>query len=120
MNRMRHYVFAAILIASPLAAQEDEGGLSLMEQGAQLFLKGLMSEIEPTIDELDGVLREMGPKLRDLAVAMGPRLQELLGSVDDWAHYEMPEILPNGDIIIRRKPDAPPLDTAQAPEEIEL
>ena len=41
-----------------------------------------------------------------------PMLAELSALIDDVSMYEMPEILPNGDIIIRRRPpepeDAPP------------
>jgi hypothetical protein len=41
---------------------------------------------------------------------MGPALAELAAEVKDWSVYEMPEILPNGDIIIRKK------QTEDAPE----
>jgi hypothetical protein len=38
--------------------------------------------------------------------------------VEDWSVYEMPEILPNGDIIIRKKPkDNAPADKETAEEE---
>ena len=29
----------------------------------------------------------------------------VLDEVEDWTMYEAPEMLPNGDIIMRRKPD---------------
>lgn len=48
------------------------------------------------------LLRDFGERL----APMGERLREL---VDDLDSYEAPEMLPNGDIIIRRKPDAPEL-----------
>jgi hypothetical protein len=38
-----------------------------------------------------------------------------LGAIDDPRHYQMPEILPNGDIIIRRREDAPALGPEEAP-----
>ena len=69
---------------------------------------------------MDSVLKEMGPALEEFAKEMGPKLQTMLDSVDDWAFYEVPEILPNGDIIIRRKPSAPPLEDAPNAPEIEL
>ncbi|MBS0125208.1 hypothetical protein [Thetidibacter halocola] len=112
--------FAACLTATPLAAQ-DEGdqGLSLMEEGARLFFRGLMSEMEPALRELEGMADEMRPAIEDFAREMGPALRDLMGKVEDWSLYEPPEILPNGDIIIRRKPDpAPPLP--EGGEEIEL
>ena len=51
--------------------------------------------------------------LRDMMEDVQPTLEDALdylrsfGAVDDPRHYEMPEILPNGDIIIRRRDDAP-------------
>ncbi|MEL7099513.1 MAG: hypothetical protein AAGM84_11850 [Pseudomonadota bacterium] len=77
----------------------------------QLFLEGLAQEMEPALGELSELAQEFGPALRGFAEAMGPALRDLMERVDDWALYELPEILPNGDIIIRRKSDAPPLDT---------
>jgi hypothetical protein len=37
---------------------------------------------------------------------MGPALTELQDTISDWSQYAPPEVLPNGDIIIRRKPNA--------------
>ena len=36
---------------------------------------------------------------------LGPLLNSLRDKVDDLSEYEAPEVLPNGDIIIRRKPN---------------
>ncbi len=74
-----------------------------MEEGAKLLLKGLMSEMEPTLDEMGKALSDLEPSLKDLQ----PRLLELLALVDDLTNYQAPERLENGDILIRRKPDAP-------------
>ncbi len=109
--------FAVVLglAAAPLAAQEaEEEGLSLMERGAKLFMEGIMKEMEPAIDEFQGLAEEMGPALRQFANEMGPKLSELLDEVEDWNAYQAPEMLPNGDIIIRRKPDHP-LDPPDKP-----
>ena len=38
---------------------------------------------------------------------MGPALTELQDTINDWSNYAAPVVLPNGDIIIRRKPDIP-------------
>ena len=38
---------------------------------------------------------------------MGPALSQPQDTITDWSNYSPPEVLPNGDIIIRRKPDAP-------------
>jgi hypothetical protein len=93
---------------APLYAQEAppetgiEDGLSLMEQGAEILLREMMSEMEPALDEMAGLLAEAEPMLRDLVAMM-----------EDVANYEAPIILPNGDILIRRKMDPIP---APSPE----
>lgn len=104
------------LIAAPLAAEEKEDGLSLMEEGALLFFKGLQQQMEPALKEMEELAEEIGPALRSFADEMGPALGKLLDEVEDWSAYHPPEILPNGDIIIRRKtPDeaSPEADEGQ-------
>jgi len=94
----------------PAAAQENEElgeGIDLMEEGARLLLRGLLSEMDPAIEELRGLAEEMGPKMQLFAEEMGPAFAELMAQVDDFSNYEAPEILPNGDIVIRRRPEAP-------------
>ena len=76
-----------------------------MEEGAKLFLRGLMSEMEPALDGMAEALEEARPYLEDL----GPQLTELVRLMGDIRNYEAPVMLPNGDILIRRRPDAPPL-----------
>ena len=78
-----------------------------MERGAQLFFEGLMQEMAPALDELSALMEEAGPALQQFMTQMGPKLREVLEEVEDWSVYEAPEVLPNGDIIMRRKPDAP-------------
>ncbi|MBT52904.1 MAG: hypothetical protein CMF72_05825 [Mameliella sp.] len=111
---MKQFAMPALvlsLLAAPVAAQQDDDGLNLMEEGARLFLRGLMTEMEPALKELDEVTREMQPLLRDFAVEMGPALADLLEKVEDWTVYHPPEMLDNGDILIRRRepltPEAP-------------
>lgn len=106
--------------ALPLHAQEAEGddGFSLMEEGAKLFFRGIMQEMEPTMDELRGFADEMQPALRDFVDEMGPALADILGKVDDLNAYHPPEMLPNGDIILRRK--SPKEQTEEPEGEVEL
>jgi len=54
-------------------------GRDLMSEALSLFMRGLMQEVEPALNDLSGLL-------------------------DNLDAYHPPEILPNGDIIIRRKP----------------
>lgn len=82
----------------------------MMEQGARQFLEGLLLQMEPALDGMMAFIEEMGPSM-----------QELLDEVQDWSVYQAPEVLPNGDIIIRRKPDAPAPEKAPDPQpQIEL
>ena len=114
---MKPTFYAAILVlavTTASAAEEDLApGMSLMDRGAQLFLEGLKQEMAPAVDGLQDLLAETGPSLRNFMLEMGPTLRDLGAQVKDWSVYEAPEILPNGDIIMRRKPEAP-MDTPPA------
>lgn len=74
--------FALTLGALPMAAQDSNDdiseGMTLLQEGTRLLLEGLMNEL-------------------------GPALLELKGQIIDLNAYHAPEVLPNGDIIIRRK-----------------
>ena len=120
MRHLARLTAVLALSALPLAAQEaEEDGFNLIEEGAQLFLRGLLQEMEPGLNELQGLAEELGPALEGFAAHMGTTLVEIMRIVDDIENYEQPEFMPNGDIIIRRKPDAP-LWMPPEGEEIEL
>ena len=82
------------VVAGAQDVQEDAPGL--IERGMRMMVEGLMAEMGPAMDQL----------------------RELTDRLDA---YHPPEVLPNGDIIIRRKE---PLDVEPAPdaplEELEL
>lgn len=117
MTRLAALTAALCLAAVPLRA-EDETGLSLMERGAQMFLEGIRREAAPALEGLEA----LGPDLRRFAEQMGPALGALLSEVQDWSRYHPPEMLDNGDIILRRKaPDpAPEPDAAPPPGSVDL
>lgn len=102
---MKHAVSVGILagalaIAAPAAAQDDSElseGLGLLGEGTRLIFEGLMEEMRP-------MLEEARPYFEDEVLPFLNRMGELM---DDVTSYELPERLPNGDIIIRRSPDAP-------------
>ena len=85
----------------PNGRDDMEAGRSLVERGAELFLRGLMDEVGPQLDEMQKGLSEAAKEL-------GPRLSQLMALIDDVKNYQAPERLPNGDIVIRRNPGAPP------------
>lgn len=70
---------------------------ALAESGADLRLP----------EDLDRTLRQMMKELKPALTEMF-RLMDQFEGIDDPRHYKLPEVLPNGDIIIRRRPDAPP------------
>lgn len=90
------------LTASPALAETSvappkgvEEGMGLMQQGAEMLLRGLMANMEPALKDMGDAVAQMEPKLR-----------ELLAMVDDLTNYHAPEKLENGDILIRRKTPA--------------
>ncbi len=64
-----------------------------------MFMRGLAQELDPALQQLQKMTAEMLPMLE--------KLQEQIG---DFSQYHMPEMLPNGDIIIRRKQPKPVVD----------
>jgi hypothetical protein len=97
--------------AEPEAGAEPPGGVqegfSLLEEGTKLILRGLMNEMEPA-------LRDMGEDLESALTEMQPAMRELARLIGDIRNYHPPEMLPNGDIILRRK--VPPDPREPAPE----
>ena len=123
MKRAVPLAAAFCLALSPLQAQEaetPEDGPSLIERGARMFMEGLLQEMEPTMRDLKGLAEEMGPQLREFADTMGPALADILGRIDDLSAYHPPEMLPNGDIIIRRKTPEEMADEPLPEGEIEI
>ncbi len=98
----------------PPAAEDD--GFSLMEEGAKLIMRGMMAEMEPALDEMEDALGEMRPMLEEL----GPQLAELMALIGDFRNFDNPIVLPNGDILIRRKAPLPPEFEPGPNGEIEL
>lgn len=78
-----------------------------------MFWQGLRSEMAPALEEFQGMMEDIGPALAGFLSEMGPALADIARDVEDWSVYELPERLPNGDIVIRRKPDAAPDQPAE-------
>ena len=98
IHLIRTVCVMSALAAAPIAAQdvtEEEQGRSLMEEGARLFFEGIQ--------------REMGPALRDL-----------MGEIGDLSAFHAPEVLPNGDILLRRKTPQEMQESPVPDGEIEL
>lgn len=100
MKRLLVYPLALVLLAIPVpsvamdeAPEGDvEEGLDLLEEGAKLLFRGLRDDIEPSMRD---TMEQMVEMMRDLN-------WNGLG-IEDLDDYHPPEVLPNGDIIIRRR-----------------
>ncbi|MEX2520891.1 MAG: AAA+ family ATPase [Paracoccaceae bacterium] len=90
---------ALLLTATPLSAEEKSGPLLPNDE---------------SLRALGDYAQEM---MRGLAEHAAPMVEQLRTLIDDLGAYQGPERLPNGDIIIRRKPDAKPLPPS--PEELD-
>lgn len=78
------------------------------------------NDLPETLRELErqaeDFLGEEGRRAVERLLPMIETLMERLPIViDNLPDYEMPEILPNGDIIIRRKRDLPPINPDAPP-----
>ena len=100
----------ALAVALALPAQADsskaEEGFALMEKGARLLFEGLLQEMQPALHDMEGLSQQLEPALRCFVENMSPALGGLLEQVEDFSKYHPPEVLPNGDIILRRKSEA--------------
>ena len=92
---MRRLTIILALMGAPALAQEtgeEPQGRDLMAEALRLFMQGFMAEMEPALEDLELFLQDLNA-------------------------YHPPEVLPNGDIIIRRKT---PLEREIEDGEIEL
>ena len=100
---MKHALLLTAMLAmapaapAPALAQEEESELS---RGAEMLREGLGLMLE-------GMLNEMRPAAEGWARGWA----ELVNLLGDYSAYELPEILPNGDILIRRKHPPSPDDS---------
>ncbi|MDO5640998.1 MAG: hypothetical protein Q4G26_01225 [Paracoccus sp. (in: a-proteobacteria)] len=68
-------------------------------------LEGAMNQL---FQRLQPHLNALGDELANTMNDFAPALNEISGLIDDIRNYEPPERLENGDILIRRRADAPP------------
>ncbi|RII37944.1 hypothetical protein DL237_14830 [Pseudooceanicola sediminis] len=83
-----------------IAQQDTAPPASKMQEGLRQFLDGLSDGVGELADGA-------GPALQNFLQQMGPAFEDILGEIKDFSKYEAPQVLPNGDILIRRKQDAP-------------
>lgn len=81
-------------------AEEPESFFGLMER----MLRGFFDDVDPHMRRME----------RDLQ-ALEPEMRRLFGQLRDMVEYEPPEILPNGDILIRRRHPTPDAEGPDQP-----
>lgn len=95
-------VIVLLAISAPVVAQTDAqtDALPPASESAEpsfmdfldRMLRGFMTEVEPQMRDLERGLE-----------ALEPELQGFLDRMRDMTRYHPPEVLPNGDILIRRR-----------------
>jgi hypothetical protein len=110
----------AASLAGPVVAQAPETpDCPFYAPGCERLprlLEQFEREVAPLLRDLE---REVGPLMEGLGQRVDPMLRELADLLGDLSGWEAPEVLPNGDILIRRRPrpegqppEAPPPVTA--------
>jgi len=121
---MKQICAIALLSSFPFATLAQDAvpePPGLMERGARMFMEGLMQEMEPALEDLQGLAQDFAPMMEQFSGEMRGAFVDLLDKVEDWSAYHPPQILPNGDIIMRRKqpePEASPEDAPAGETEI--
>lgn len=131
---LRSALFAALLLPAPALAQsgfempqadapppaEESAPGDLIGRGLEALMGEMLGRAAPHLEAL-------GSEMEAMVDDLSPALSDLSALVDDIGNYQRPERLPNGDILIRRRPDAPPAPplehlapTAPGSEEIAL
>ncbi|TRD16676.1 hypothetical protein [Palleronia caenipelagi] len=82
------------------AEQDLEDGAGMISEGTRLLLRGLLERAEPELQRLLGMLEEWDGAEFPLS---------------DLHLYHAPEVLPNGDIILRRRNEPPSADPIDPP-----
>lgn len=99
-------IAALVLSGTALAPATSLAQESPPEDPLQPFLELFTDRSQELLRDL---MQDLGPEMDRLMAEIMPRLQELTETLGGLTAYELPEVLPNGDIIIRRRPDAPDL-----------
>ncbi len=97
MKQIASTLLLTFLLTVPLQAEEEKKPADRLMD----FFNWFSSDGEAFIDEF--------------MAELGPQLEALRDHVEDWTLYEAPEVLENGDIIIRRKPK---IETEEEPGEL--
>lgn len=129
-------------MTSPRGGQRSDRGMPMSRTAFSLLVVLLLSVpvISPALAQqdcpdaapdctalprlLDDLTRDLSPWMEGLADRLSPHLRQLTDLLGDLTGWEAPEVLPNGDILIRRRPARPAVpdhsDTDPLSEPFEL
>lgn len=109
---MRDYVLPGLIavslaLSAPARGQSElpteEPSAAPLLDFFERMLRGFMTEIEPQMRDLERGFE-----------ALEPEIQGFIDRMRGMAQYHPPQVLPNGDILIRRRQvDDPPPDSGQ-------
>ncbi|MBV0892344.1 hypothetical protein KTN05_10825 [Paracoccus sp. Z118] len=112
LSRSLPLIAAVILLSTPAMAQTTPFEMPQAEPAPEAPEAG---EDDSITSLFENFFREAAPHIEGLfgalegtAQELAPALSEVGDLIDDIGNYQRPERLPNGDIVIRRRPDAPP------------
>lgn len=105
MTMMAQGLAPAIAQVQTETPESEEAPVLLMDLFDRL-LRGFITEIEPQMRELERGFSSLEPEL-----------QRFLDEMRGMTQYHPPEVLPNGDILIRRRAQSAPEEAPEPQEE---
>ena len=102
----------SLALSQPAAAQEappaPAAEQGLIDWAMSWIFGSVEQELAPALDDMRALAESVGP-------AIAPAMERMMTLIDDMTNYEMPVMLENGDILIRRKPGAPAVEPPADP-----
>ena len=127
---IRQFVFvlvcaaALILAITPASAQTPPLSNGFEWKRSMDGVENLLDELENGLagwkERLHGWVEGAETTLWEFLGEMEPVMIELMDLVGDWSLYERPDMLPNGDVIIRRKQGEPYQSSWDGSEAVEI
>ncbi len=110
MKRISAALILSVGIVAPLWAQSEDAPLPEVQEDSvplidlfERLLRGFLAEVEPQMREME----------RGFS-AMEPEIQRFLEQMRGLTQFHSPEVLPNGDILIRRRQATDPEGVPEA------
>lgn len=116
MKYTRSFVFACLLGSALTTHAAFAQDTAPSDDGPSMPLPDVLNELDRHADQLSDQARDT---VEEFVKLVGPMLDQLSLFIKDLPTYHAPEVLPNGDIIIRRKHEGIAAPDTDSDEEIE-